>query len=136
MEPTIEQDAPAARPIEVARAVQLLTSALVLGLIASTVRLWSQVSGTTLLLALLMLVAFLTVFFYLIRKISAGRNWARILLLVLVLLGTPFAIPSYIAELHTNVLPGALSIVIIILQVIATILLFTKNSNRWFRKSV
>jgi hypothetical protein len=133
MEPTIEQEAPAVRPIEVTRAVQLLTSALVIGFIASAIRLRGQVSGTTLVVALLILIVFLTIFFYLIRKISAGRNWARLVLLVLVLLGTPFAIPAYIAEVSRNVVPGTLSIIIIILQVIATVLLFLKNSNRWFR---
>ena len=89
----------------------------------------------TLVLSLIILIAFLMVFYYLIRKISAGRNWARILLLVLVLLGTPFAIPAYIAEVRRHVLPGTLSIIVVILQLVATYLLFTKNSNGWFRKS-
>jgi hypothetical protein len=136
MEPTIEQDAPATRPIPVSRAVQLLTAALVIGFIASAFRLVGQVSGLQLALVLLMLIAFLTILFYLIMKISAGRNWARILLLVLVILNTPFAIPFYIAEARSNVVPGTLSLVIVVLQLIATVLLFTKNSNRWFKKSV
>lgn len=135
MEPTIEQDAPVARPIQVTRAVQFLTTALILGLIASAVRLVGQLSGTSLVLALSVLVAFLMIYFYLIRKISAGRNWARFLLLALVLLGTPFAIPAYVAELRRNIVPGALSIIIVVLQLLATYLLFTKNSNRWFKQA-
>lgn len=135
MEPTIEQPATVKRPIQVTRAVQILTSSLVLGFIASAIRLWGQVTGPTLALALLMLLAFLMILFYVIRKIAAGRNWARILMLALVVLGTPFAVPAYLNEVRTNVLPGTLSLIIIVLQVIATVLLFMKNSNRWFRKS-
>lgn len=135
MEPTIEQQAPLSRPSQVTRAVQLLTSALVIGFIASTIRLWGQVPMTTLALGLLLLLAFLLLCFYLIRKVAAGRNWARLVLLVLVVLGTPFAIPAYLAEARVNVVPGTLSIIIVILQVIATVLLFTKPANRWFRKS-
>jgi hypothetical protein len=135
MEPTIEQEASVTRPILVTRAAQLLTSALVLGLIASTIRLWGQVSGLQLALVLLMLVAFLTVLFYLVMKIWMGRNWARILLLALVVLNTPFATRAYIAEVQTNIVPGTISIIIVIMQVIATVLLFTKDANRWFRKS-
>jgi hypothetical protein len=88
----------------------------------------------SLVLGLLITLAFLSLWFYLIRKIAAGRDWARIVLLVLVILGTPFAIPYYIAEARVNVVPGALSIVIVILQLVATVLLFTPPANRWFRK--
>lgn len=135
MEPTIEQDAPAARPIQVSRAVQFLTLALAIGFITSVLRLMGQVSGMALVFALLIVIAFFSIYFYLIRKISVGRNWARIVLLVLVLLGTPFAVPAYIAEVRRNIVPGTLSIIIIILQLIATVLLFLKDSNRWFKKS-
>lgn len=136
MDPTIEQPAKVERPIQVTRAIQLLMSSLVIGFIASAVRLAGLISGTELVLALLILIAFLAIYFCLIRKISAGRNWARIILLVLVLLGTPFAIPAYIAEVRRNILPGTLSIIMVALQLIATYLLFKKNSNLWFRKSV
>lgn len=135
MEPTIEQDAPVTRPSQVTRAVQLLTSGFVIGFIAATIRLWGHVPMLSLVLGLLLLLAFLSLCFWLIRKIAAGRNWARIVLLVLMILGTPFAIPAYIAEARVNVVPGVLSVIIVVLQVIATVLLFLKPSNRWFRKS-
>jgi len=134
MEPVIEQDAPVTRPSQVTRAVQLLTCGLVIGFIATAIRLWGHVPMLSLVLGLLMLLVFLSLCFFLIRKIAAGRNWARIVLLVLVILGTPFAIPAYIAEARVNVVPGVLSIIIVVLQVIATVLLFLPPANRWFRK--
>jgi hypothetical protein len=68
-----------------------------------------------------------------VSKLAAGRNWARIVFLVLFVIGLPLALPGYIGELKTNPLHGSLSIVVAILQLIGIYLLFTKNSNLWFR---
>ena len=62
------------------------------------------------------------------------RNWARLVVLVLVLFGLPFAIKTGLTELKQSVASGSLSIIIAILQLLGTYLLFTKNSNLWFRK--
>jgi hypothetical protein len=61
------------------------------------------------------------------------RNWARIIVLVLILFGLPFAIPANLLEVRRNVLSGTISIIVTILQLIGTYLLFTRNSNRWFK---
>jgi len=61
------------------------------------------------------------------------RNWARIVWLVIVLFGLPFAIPANLQEVRRNVLSGMVSIIVTILQLIGTYLLFTKQSNLWFR---
>jgi membrane-associated HD superfamily phosphohydrolase len=63
------------------------------------------------------------------------RNWARIILLVLILFGLPFAIMASLAELKQNIAAGSLSIVIAVLQLLGVVLLFTKNSNLWFRRN-
>jgi drug/metabolite transporter (DMT)-like permease len=67
---------------------------------------------------------------YLVNK---RRSWARIVWLVMVLFGLPFAISSGVQELRSNFLSGSLSIIIVILQLLGTYLLFTKNSNLWFK---
>jgi len=85
------------------------------------------------ILSLLIVVAFFGLLFFLVMKISAGRNWARIVCLVLVLLGLPFAISAYVQEVRIHLVSGTLSIIILILQLIGTFLLFTKQSNLWFR---
>jgi uncharacterized membrane protein YbjE (DUF340 family) len=83
--------------------------------------------------ALLIVIAVFAVGFLLVNRISARRNWARIVWLVLVLFGLPFAIPANLQEVRRNVLSGTLSVIITILQLIGTYLLFTRNSNPWFR---
>jgi hypothetical protein len=134
MEPASEQTTAVERPAHVSWAVMALTSSIVLGFLASVLRLAGRVSGTAMILALLIVVAFFMIYGYLILKISVGRNWARIILLVLVLFGTPFAVPAYIVEIKKNFFSGALSILVAFLQLLGTGLLFTRNSNPWFRK--
>ena len=134
MEPTSEQTAGAERPRAVTRAVLFLTSSLAIGLIASILRLAQRISGAPMIFSLVIVIAFFSLLFFLVMKISAGNNWARIVCLVLVLIGLPFAIPAYLQEVRTHVVSGTLSIIITLLQVIGTYLLFTKQSNPWFKR--
>ena len=133
MDPTIEPTANIERPIQATRAVQLLFASLAIGLIRAIFGLTQRVSGASLILAILIVCAVFALGFFLIWRISARRNWARILLLVLVLFGLPFAIRANLVELKQSIASGSLSIIIAILQLIGTYLLFTKNSNRWFK---
>lgn len=133
MEPSIESTAPVERPREVTRAVKLLSAAFAIGGIRAVFDLAQKVSGARYFLAILLLVAFLGICFFFVSKIAAGRNWARITFLVLLLIGLPLAVPGYIGELRTSLLYGSLSMIIAILQLIGTCLLFTKQSNLWFR---
>jgi hypothetical protein len=135
MEPTIEQHANAERPTEVTRAVQFLIFSLAIGLLTSIFHLAQRVSGVPMVFALasFIVIAVFGIGFFLISKISARRNWARIVWLVLVLFGLPFAIPANLQEVRRNVLSGTLSIIVTILQLIGTYLLFIRNSNLWFR---
>src|SRR6266511_805401 len=133
MEPVSEQHASAERPWEVSRAGQFLTSSLAIGVITSIFHLAQRISGVPMIFASLIVIAFFGLGFFWINRISGRRNWARILLLVLAVFGTPFAFAPYLQEVRKNVLFGTLSIIITILQLIGTYLLFTRNSNLWFR---
>ncbi len=133
MDPTIEQSANLERPRGVARGVQFLASAVVIGLLNAIFTLVQRTSGIPMLVAAIIVIAFFGLLFFLVMKISAGRNWARILWLILVLLNVPFAILAYPEAVRRNVISGSLSIIIVILQLIGTILLFTRNSNLWFK---
>ena len=133
MEPTSELRANAERPREVSRAVQFLISSLAIGLMTSIFHLAQRLSGVPMFFALLIVIAVFGIGFLLVNRISARRNWARIVWLVLVLFGLPFAIPANLQEVRRNVLSGTLSVIITILQLIGTYLLFTRNSNFWFR---
>lgn len=130
MEPTTESTV---RPREVALAIRLILLSLALGLVVAATQAVQRVSGIPLVVTLLIAVVFYGLLALFVSKILPGRNWARIVFLVLVLIGLPFAVPTYIGQLRQSVLFGLAGIVIVILQVFATYLLFTKNSNSWFR---
>ena len=111
MEPPTESTATLQRPKEATLAVKLLFVSLGIGLLRGLFGLMLKPSGA-MLLAALIVIAIFALCFYLVWKISAGRNWARIILLVLVVINLPFALLANVAELKRSVLSGALSIII------------------------
>jgi hypothetical protein len=132
---TIEPSHDLARPRAVAIAFQLLAASLGVGLLNAILHL-AQVkvaSRLMLILPLIIVVAVLGLAFTLLTRIAARRNWARIVWLVLILCGLPFVIPANFRELGRNVLLGMLSLTITVLQMVGTYLLFTRDSNLWFR---
>ena len=133
MEPPIEPTANVARPKETTSAIQFLYASLAIGLMRAVFLLTQRASGAALILAALIVISVFALGFFLVWKISAGRNWARMILLVLVLINLPFAVRANVSELNRSVLSGVFSFLIEIILWIGTYLLFTKNSNLWFR---
>ncbi len=125
--PTIKQ------PAEVANAIRLIYAGVAVGIIntiadftylaslASTKLLIFQMTFTY---AIIILLAF---------KISLGRNWARIIFLIVFLFGLPAAVPSLISHFSRSPSAGWLMLLTILLQMTATVLLFLKPSNSWFK---
>ena len=73
---------------------------------------------------------------FLIFKISAGKNWARITFLVMFIIGILPTLPLVLGEFSRSSVVGAISVAQIILQVYALFLLFTLPGSSWFRKVV
>lgn len=134
MDPQAESESSVARPQHAALAVKLIYSSFAIAGVRAVFELTRKVSGASLLVAVLLLIVFLAICSFFVSKIAAGRNWARITFLVLLLIGLPFAIPSYIYEFKVRPLPATLSILASLLQIIGAGLLFTRDSNRWFSK--
>ena|SRR4026208_1528014 len=133
MEPPIEPTANLSRPKETTLAIQFLYASLALGLIRAVFGLTQRTSGAALILAALIVISFFALGFFVVWKISTGRNWARILLLILVLINLPFAVLANISELKQSVLSGTFSILIELILWVGAYLLFTRNSSLWFR---
>ena len=129
-----ENDTNLERPKRVTAGVQFLLTSLTLGTITAAVHVFRNATRTSMMLALLIVLAFFGLGFLLVWRIAAGKNWARIILLVLGVVGTPLAVPGYFASLKQNMMSASLSIFISLLQLIGTFLLFTGKSNPWFRK--
>ena len=71
---------------------------------------------------------------FLIAKISAGRNWARIVWLILSAIGVPLNFAIISAEFTRAPGMGALSLLAVGMQVYGLFLLFTRPGSVWFRK--
>jgi carboxyl-terminal processing protease len=80
------------------------------------------------------LVMLLTLSFlgYLVYMIDKGRNWARITFLVLLIIGIPFSIIPLLLSFAYSPISGILSVAQVVAQTVAVILLFQKESSRWF----
>src|SRR6476646_8360712 len=133
MEPTIEATPHLERPQAVTSAIQFLFVSLAIGLIRALFWLTQRSSGAALILAALIVLAFFALGFFLVWKISMRRNWARIILLALVLINFPFAVLANVAELKRNILSGVISLIIEVILWIGASLLFTRNSSLWFK---
>jgi hypothetical protein len=72
---------------------------------------------------------------FLLWKISQRKNWARITLLVLLILGT-YSIVKILGEMLSGgvVLNNLLSVLAACTQYVGVYLFFTGESNEWFRK--
>lgn len=128
-----EQNSSMEKPIEVTRAVQLLYASLGVGIVKSVVDFAHLSSEVHLMFILFVMILTFALLFFFIWKISDGRNWARIVFLILFLLGLPMSIPIYLEEIGRNLFLAILTSIQIIIQIVAIYLMFMKNSNPWFR---
>ena len=71
---------------------------------------------------------------YFIWEVSQGKNWARITLLVLYLLGLPFYFFYVRAEFGRSVILAVLSILQALMQVTGLLLTFIAPAKDWFKK--
>jgi uncharacterized membrane protein YwaF len=70
---------------------------------------------------------------FLAFHINARRNWARILYILLIVIGMA-TIPSHIIRLiSVNQLSALFFFIQTLLEVAAAVVLFTKSSNKWFK---
>ena len=124
------------KPQSVTTAVNLLWASLAVGLVKMLMdfsHLGAVAPAAFTNLVLIITFAFIG---FLIFKISAGRNWARITFLVLFIVGILPTLPLMIGEFSRAPVVGALSVAQVGLQVYSLFLLFTKPVSVWYRKAV
>ena len=124
------------RPKKVGTAVTLLYTALGIGAVRyvmSAAASRPMVSTASVVLMILTL-AVIGIMWLLISKISIGRNWARISLLALFVLGVLGSIFQRDHFLGLFSLSRMLGLCQAVLQFIAFVFLFLKPSSAWFRK--
>lgn len=132
---------PKPQPVRVA--VTLLYITLLIGVINGLINIYFvsatnsaamafPYGGVVAILVLLVATAILGFFYF---KISQGRNWARILVLVLFILGLLYFVFSIVGMFQQGYLVPVISIVNTIIMLVAIILLFKQEASDWFKSN-
>ncbi len=123
------------KPRAVTMAVYLLWGSLVLAVLRLALD-WTSLSAApkAMLVAGVIAVVF-ALYAFLYAMISAGRNWARIMLLVLVAADVILSMPNVANEFGRAPLVSSLAIGASGLQVFGLFLLFTSPGKTWFQKA-
>lgn len=132
----METQSAAQKPQPVVTAVNLLWASLAVGLVKMLMDFSNLSSMAPAAFTNFILIFTFALIAFLIFKISAGRDWARITFLVMFIIGILPALPIVLGELSRSAVVGVLSVAQIGLQVYALFLLFTRPGSSWFRKAV
>jgi hypothetical protein len=120
------------RPREVVWAIQLIFASLVLGLIAVPFR--PEIIKNQLIGFMIISVIFSLLFTsFLLIMIFHGKNWARLLFIIPLFIGLPFAFPTIIKVLQNSPVTSVIALIKICLQIMAAVLLLQKPSRDWFK---
>jgi hypothetical protein len=90
-------------------------------------------SGSMLIATMFGSALMLSLTIWLILKISARRNWARMTLAVIVLLSIPYFSKTLPVSFETSLGGGVLFLLVYGTKYLATALLFVRQSSSWFR---
>lgn len=124
------------KPQAVVTAINLLWASLAVGLVKMLLDFSNLSAVAPAAFTNFVLIFTFALIGFLIFKISAGRNWARITFLVMFVIGVLPTLPFVLGEFSRSAVVGALSVAQIGLQVYALFLLFTQPGSSWFRKVV
>ena len=127
------------KPTVVVTAIRLLYLTLIIGVVRYPLD-WSHLPKNPLMspagaLTFMLLVIIFTfgLLLWLIYKMDRGRNWARITFLVMFILGVPLSIQPLIQSLSHSLLSGMLGLAQAALELVALIMLFSRQARPWFR---
>ena len=131
-----DPDAPsgsAEPPNEARLAARLLWCAIALSIVELTLGMNLASSSIEVVAGPLLVIGVLSL---LTHQISRGRNWARIVLLVLVALGMPGYFLTLPAMLAQSAFVTAISVAESVLQIAALYLVFIGAGASWFRRGI
>jgi hypothetical protein len=137
--PTNNTSPPDARPRELPRKALkapaiLMVASIPVGIVL-TILDWEYLRSTSnTTIAVETLVIFGTLMIWLAYKLAFGRNWARITLLVLVIVGAPFYLISLVALFMRAPALGAISVVQAFMQYVSLYVVFTEPARSEFRR--
>ena len=129
---------PTTRPKNVQLAVTILYVTLGLGVISGVLQMLTHARsigvGGVVSRMFTTLVVFVVMAFV-VMMVGRGRNWARMALVVLFLVGVLPSIIPLIRFFATHPISGLLGLAQLVLQIAAFVFLFQPDSSQWFREN-
>ncbi len=121
------------KPASIVAAKNILYAALFLSILTWAIGRWTTaLYASTPVESVVILVVLVGISFALIKCIGFGMKWARVVLLVLFLLGLAVLPWTVVALLNASMVVAVLSLLQTILQIIALYYLFSRTSTLWF----
>jgi len=136
-----KEDARPSRPQDIDRGIKLAYVSLLFGIVTDVVdfrHFFALGNLTTSVITYGLL-------FFLIMKVSSGRNWARIVLLLMFLVGLALIPTMFLVGLYPKFLPDAwkrnpmmifVAVVPALLQGAALFFWFKRSSGAWFKSGI
>jgi hypothetical protein len=123
------------KPASIVAAKNILYAALFLSILTWAIGRWTTtLYAATPVESVVILVVLVGITFALIKCIGFGMKWARVVLLVLFLLGLAVLPWTFVAVLKASMVVAVLSLLQTILQIIALYYLFSRTSTQWFNR--
>lgn len=123
-----------ARPPSVSRGLLLLYASLGIALIRSAMEFPRLAQVSSLGFAVSVQVVVFATFVGLLFFIARRKNWARIVFLVIFILGVPLSVGPLLDSISGTPISGVLGLLQVALQVVALVLLFRSEAAAWFRQ--
>jgi hypothetical protein len=121
------------RPREVLYAVQLTCASLALEFVSFIFKRSDSLEPQTWALGMAALIIGALFSGFILFMIWHGRNWARLLYLILFFIGAPFAFPAIVLIFQKNLIFSVISLIRLSLQLMAVVLLLQRPTREWFR---
>ena len=123
------------KPVSIIAAKNILYAGLFLSVLTWALGWWTTtLYAPTPVESVVILIVIVGITFALIKCIGMGMKWARVVLLVLFLLGLAVLPWTFVAVLKASMLVAVLSLMQTILQIIALYYLFSRASTQWFNR--
>jgi hypothetical protein len=123
------------KPSSIVAAKNILYATLFLGILTWALGWWTTAIYTpSPVQSVVILVVTVGITFALIKCIGLGMKWARVVLLVLFLLGLVVYPWAFMVLLKASMVIAVLSLLQTILQIIALYYLFSRPSTQWFNQ--
>jgi hypothetical protein len=121
------------KPLSIVAAKNILYAVLFMEVITWTISRWRPVAyAAPTAQTIITIIVTMVILFVLIKCVTAGMKWARVVLLVLFLLGLFAYAWNFGVLWQTNILIAVLELLQTILEAVALGFLFTRDSTLWF----